>query len=161
MLCTRSNPNCPQCPLVNNCQAHSLAIVNTLPTPKPKKALPSKSIIMLMIYNSHHDILLIKRAPVGIWGGLWSLPECPLDTDIKNYCQQQFGFITEKIAELDERRHTFSHFHLYIKPILLACKDRTKNRIMESQTNIWYSPNSKTKLGLAAPIMKLLREINF
>jgi len=159
-LCTRRNPNCDQCPLLNNCKAHSLEIVNTLPTPKPKKVLPSKSTIMLMIYNSQQEILLIKRPPSGIWGGLWSLPECSLDTDINNYCQQQFGFNIEKIAELGQRQHTFSHFHLHIKPILLAYKENIKNRIMEPQINIWYSPDSKTKLGLATPIRKLLREIN-
>ena len=45
---------------------------------------------MLLIRDGQR-VLLQQRPPTGIWGGLWSLPECPLDKDPHAWGQTQLG----------------------------------------------------------------------
>lgn len=62
-LCTRSKPGCLQCPLQSECEAYATDQVKLLPTPKPKKTLPVKTVRMLLLRNTEEQILLEKRPP--------------------------------------------------------------------------------------------------
>ena len=56
--------------------------VDELPSPRPRKALPHRALRVLLIEHGG-EILFERRPPLGIWGGLWSLPELPLDADVR------------------------------------------------------------------------------
>ena len=75
MLCVRAKPQCARCPLVADCRAFALSRVDDYPRRKMKRARPTKSAVMLLVKNRRAELLLIKRPPRGVWGGLWSLPE--------------------------------------------------------------------------------------
>lgn len=64
-ICTRSKPKCEICPLQFDCEAVKLKLITTLPKAKPKKALPEKATLMLIIKNQQQEILLEKRPPIG------------------------------------------------------------------------------------------------
>lgn len=76
LLCTPTQPNCKSCPVQKYCLAHAQDKTTDYPTPKPTKSLPVRSSHFLILVNNQQEILLEKRPPAGIWGGLWSLPEC-------------------------------------------------------------------------------------
>jgi len=152
-LCSRTRPACEQCPVSAHCQALAQQKVNAYPQSKPRKTIPVRQTRLLILQNEAGHILLQQRPPAGIWGGLWSLPECPDDiTDIPRWIKQQFKGTITKTGE--SMRHTFSHFHLDITPIVaLSGPD---GRIMDDQHQLWYNPAKPKSLGLAAPIKKLL-----
>jgi A/G-specific adenine glycosylase len=77
-VCTRSNPKCGQCPLACDCAARREGRIARFPVSRPKKPVPERAAIMLVIRHGR-DILLRKRPAAGIWGGLWSLPEAEGD----------------------------------------------------------------------------------
>lgn len=151
-ICTRTKPKCPICPLQSSCAAHAQSNETAYPIPKPKKTIPVKSTYMLLLCNEQGEILMEKRPPAGIWGGLWSLPECPIDVDITDFCLQKYACHTEHIETLSSFRHTFSHFHLDITPVKLKMK-AWQPTVMESST-AWYHPSDVK--GLAAPIKKII-----
>ena len=102
--------------------------------------------------------MLEKRPPVGIWGGLWSLPECPVDENIKCWIKQQYGSTVSSVTEQAVLRHSFSHFHLDIHPV--RAKLETDGILIRDQGDIfWYKPQSDPRLGMAAPVTKILRSI--
>jgi A/G-specific adenine glycosylase len=74
LVCTRSNPQCHQCPLESNCKAALRGEQSLFPGKKPKKAIPVRESIFLMLRSSKGDILLQQNPPAGLWGGLWVLP---------------------------------------------------------------------------------------
>ena len=78
-VCTRSRPQCGDCPLVADCEGHASGEPTRYPGKKPKKVLPVKQTCMVVLEHQG-QILLEKRPPTGIWPGLWSLPEVA-DTD--------------------------------------------------------------------------------
>jgi A/G-specific adenine glycosylase len=114
-LCTRSKPRCHDCPMQGECQAFQQQRVAQLPVSKPRKAIPEKQTTMLMILDGG-EILLEKRPDKGIWGGLWSFPECQPDQISVQQTQERYGMQAESLEGLPVLWHTFTHFKLEITP---------------------------------------------
>ncbi len=153
-LCTRSKPGCGLCPLHSDCYALQNNCIATMPGKKPKKNKPVRSTQMLIMRNSSNHVFLQQRPPSGIWGGLWSFPECDMNTDI-TACAQQLGFEVHEQHTAPVFRHTFSHYHLDITPIYATIKPLSNTSIQDDNA-IWFDPDQPLKIGLAAPIKKLL-----
>lgn len=151
--------HCSDCPVQSSCQAFKLERVNDFPYSKPRKALPVRETDMLVLVNSDKHILLEKRPPSGIWGGLWSLPEKPGNVALAEWCDKQLGWKVQESQQLDSLRHTFSHYHLDITPILVQANTPV-NAVMEANNRLWYNTQQPEKLGLPAPVLKILKQIN-
>lgn len=152
-VCTRSNPGCAHCPVRDHCQALATGRVRSLPVSKPRKTLPIRKVFMLLCHHQQ-QVLLEQRPATGIWGGLWSPPEfSELDTLLawtgnRHGQAQQSWPIT---------RHTFSHFHLDITPVPAVM---SVNSVAEASPGLcWYPLDHSVKLGLAAPVKKLLQQL--
>jgi len=157
-LCTRARPQCAICPVQEDCQARLAGQTQLYPHPKPRRSLPSRATRFLILRNPRGEILLERRPPAGIWGGLWSLPECELDQEASDWCQDHLGIGAVLVEKLAPRRHTFSHFHLEIWPQRLDLT-REPDRLAEGDHRIWHRPGASLAVGLPAPISRLLREI--
>ena len=157
-LCTRSKPLCTFCPVRDDCQAYAQGLQNSLPTPRPKKEIPTRRVTMVLLQDEHNAVLLQQRPPTGIWGGLWSLPELDADSsdaDIRQWCKQALG-CTAKIEQHSELlHHTFSHFHLEIRPVIARISGGG-NEIRDDSNSVWFNPSMPDARGLAAPVKKLL-----
>lgn len=138
IVCKRSNPSCDVCPVQSSCIAYSQQSIEQYPGKKPRKELPVRQTQMLIIRNEKGEVLLEKRPPAGVWAGLWSFPET-----------SQIGTPTGKTF-----RHTFSHFHLDITPVFGTMK--TLGRVEDHTEQIWFNPARPSKVGLAAPVSKLI-----
>jgi A/G-specific adenine glycosylase len=156
-VCTRSRPQCHACPLQSHCRAHAQGDPEQYPGKKPPKAMPVKQVKMLMLRNPRGEILLEQRPAQGIWGGLWSFPEVAADVDPLNYALDHWGSAANADAWITHR-HTFSHYHLDITPILLQL-EKVHDRIMASNRLIWYNTGQPPSVGLAAPVKRLLRQL--
>ncbi|MEM7208053.1 MAG: A/G-specific adenine glycosylase [Pseudomonadota bacterium] len=154
-LCTRSKPACARCPLQSDCMAHSQDAVSHYPGKKPKKVQPVRSTCMLMLQDDHGAVLLQRRPPVGIWGGLLSLPMFDDVGALETFCNQQ-GANADVLESRAQFRHTFSHFHLDIHPYLCRLSAHS-DRVMEAPDQVWYKGGSLPG-GLAAPVSRLLEQ---
>ncbi|MDB5812695.1 MAG: Adenine glycosylase [Betaproteobacteria bacterium] len=114
-VCTRSKPRCDLCPVAPRCVARKSDAISKYPEPRPKKILPQRQIQMLVLLHAK-QVLLEKRPPTGIWGGLWSLPEAVAGTDIKALCAQRYGATVTTHEEMAVVAHGFTHFKLDIAP---------------------------------------------
>lgn len=155
-VCTRSKPLCQQCPLQAECQALLTDKVHLLPTPKKTKKIPVKQLVFAMVTNKSGEVLLEKRPPTGIWGGLWSVPELENKQEIPIWLDKQ-GLILHETEELGIKRHTFSHYHLDYLPIRLIV-DSPTNNVMEAGFRIWYKHTQDKNIALPAPIKQLFDE---
>ncbi|WNC73750.1 A/G-specific adenine glycosylase [Thalassotalea psychrophila] len=162
MRCTRSRPSCTECPLKANCQAFFHEKQAEFPGKKPKKEKPVKQTIMV-IFTNEDSVLMYKRPPTGIWGGLWSFFEIQ---DINQLADltTELGFSITSQTELNGFRHTFSHFHLDIKPLKVVIgniNDNANNIIInENDQQLWYHLQRGANVGLAASSKTLLSLIN-
>ena len=154
-LCTRSKPQCQHCPLASDCQALAQNRVNELPHPRPKKVLPEKQTLMLIVRRGT-EVLLQQRPPTGIWGGLWSFPETQDLRDLPSGWRVNL----DRVKPLAPLRHTFSHYHLDITPVLVDASDLHFNTLMEERASLWYNSARPTEIGLAAPVKRLLTSLS-
>ncbi len=153
-LCTRSKPSCLLCPLERGCEAHLLGQEIRYPLPKPRKALPQKRTLMPLLANDEGAILLYRRPSSGLWGGLWSLPELDSLEDLEHLADQHQLDIQTR-HELSGLTHTFSHFQLAIEPWLVRVGQHG-SPVAEADW-LWYNLATPPRLGLAAPVKKLLK----
>ncbi|MBI2994680.1 MAG: A/G-specific adenine glycosylase [Gammaproteobacteria bacterium] len=157
-LCTRSSPRCDVCPLHEECVARREGLQDSLPAPRPKRKVPVRRTALAVIENGHGRILLQRRPPAGIWGGLWSLPECPPDADVIDWVRERFGWPVIVVGRVPALRHSFTHFHLDIEPVRLQLR-RDEREVRDTADQAWLTPAAGMRRGLAAPIRKLLGEI--
>jgi len=157
-ICKRSVPVCLDCPVMSGCFACHNSQQLTLPNKKKKKKLPTRLTIFTIIENDKGEILLEKRPPKGVWGGLWSFPECPINENIVLWIKKQYGRTVSNLTELNTLRHTLSHLHLDIHPVKAQLK--TDSVSFKGQREIfWYKPKSKSRFGMAAPVVRILQTI--
>ena len=156
-LCTRSRPACTLCPVSRTCEARVQGRPEDYPGKKPKKDKPVKTAQFLMLQGPDGEVFLHKRPAPGIWGGLWSFPELSPAEDAEDHVQNHYGPVVKR-ADWRTHRHSFSHYHLEIKPVLLhlACLPDT---LGEGGSGDWYTPAQARDLGLAAPVKRLLERI--
>ncbi|MCZ6829534.1 MAG: A/G-specific adenine glycosylase [Gammaproteobacteria bacterium] len=157
-LCTRSAPNCEPCPLAATCKAQAENRQAVYPGRKPRKVLPVKTTVMLMVINGEGDIYLTKRPAQGIWGSLWSFPEVQEKKQIRQFCEDTFATPITEINLWDSHRHTFSHYHLDIQPVLVRLTS-TPHGIMEGGQQLWYNSAQPESVGFPAPISRLLEKL--
>ncbi|PTW62235.1 A/G-specific DNA-adenine glycosylase [Breoghania corrubedonensis] len=111
-LCSPKRPACSLCPWQAPCRAQAAGTSETFPRKAPKAAKPTRRGMAFVAVRSDGAVLLRRRPPKGLLGGMSEPPtstwapdaaiddtkEAPLDLDWKR-CQTPV-------------RHTFTHFHL-------------------------------------------------
>ena len=156
-LCTRNAPACDVCPVAADCQGFATGKPTDFPGKKMKKTLPVRSTFML-IPSWQGQVLLYKRPPNGIWGGLWGfyqishLDELAVQTEALGLSQFASHFLLPF-------RHTFSHFHLDIQPLLLEMHCAPAAMGVQEGQQLWYDLRQPPALGLAAPTQQILHEL--
>lgn len=157
-LCTRSKPECKRCPLKKRCVAHKLDMTTFIPAKKTTRRIPTRTATFLILKKGQ-QILLYKRPASGVWGSLFSLPEIAGKPDfaaITDFCQQHYQFSPRTHQSLKPFRHTFTHYHLHIFPVVLELK-KTSIKFMEESQQIWYNLETPKSIGLPKPIQSILQ----
>lgn len=95
---------------------------------------------------------------MGLWGGLYCFPQFSEREELNDWLsQQKLG--ADALQQLTAFRHTFSHFHLDIVPMLLDSADLNKT-CREEKPGIWYDLANPPSVGLAAPVERLLQQLS-
>jgi A/G-specific adenine glycosylase len=157
-VCTRRQPACTQCPLAAGCRARQCGRQTEYPAPRQKKTLSVRAVKMLLLCNERNEVLLEKRPPTGIWGGLWSFPELAITPDAEAAWQEASGIRFRRIESWPVMRHTFTHFQLEITPLLARVRHEAAV-VMEGTDRVWYNTSHPTERGLAAPVKRLLHKV--
>jgi len=143
--------------VAHDCRAHAAGRETRYPTSRPRKELPVKKTRMLLV-RAGGAVLLMRRPPAGIWGGLWSFHEIGADADPRDWCRRHLGAAPSSCVFRPVLRHTFSHFHLDIEPVELALPAADATRA-DGGDEYWYRPDVPARLGLAAPVKRLLQTL--
>jgi A/G-specific adenine glycosylase len=159
-VCTRTKPRCDECPMEKECKARITDTTHLYPEKKPKKTTPTKRTLFIIPLHKG-KVLLHKRPDDGIWGGLWSFIETSEEQleSLTLHCQNQLGLEISRLEALPPIKHTFSHYHLIATPVI-AHATKKSYLAMEGHTTRWFDLDSPFTIGLAAPIKKILIDLN-
>ena len=150
-LCARSRPLCAACPLEADCAARREGSQARLPAPRPRRAVPQRETAFLVLRAPDGALLLERRPPAGIWGGLWCFPECDPGGDIDVACRTRFGVRPAGFTRLAPISHGFTHFKLDVHPILVDIGDDDATAVAEVGERRWFPPGVAEKPGARGP----------
>lgn len=154
-VCTRARPACAACPLAADCGAHRSGQQAAFPASRPRKVYPTRETRMLVLERDG-AVLLEKRPPAGIWGGLWSLPELPPAMALEDWCAAELCMTADAPRHHPPFRHDFTHFRLLIEPLAARVHGEA---VMEAECFRWY--RGEAGVGLPAPVRKFLESVYF
>ena len=154
-LCTRSDPACVICPLQDECVARIEGLVAQLPEPKPGKPLPTRRCVLLVARDEQRRVLLQRRPPVGVWAGLWSVPETPDHDAARQWLGAHLDVDYDHAEAHPEFEHVFSHYRLQAEPLLWR-DAHPGTRIADNADLRWFTREELPATGLPAPIRRLL-----
>jgi len=155
MVCLKSKPKCEACPLKKLCSSYHHHSQAEYPQKKPVRAKPHKHTLMLL-HRYDDQLLLWRRPPSGIWGGLWSLPEVDEATAIGLW-QQSFLSTTQAPQTIQESviRHQFTHYSLDISLAIIEMP-QLPQQVSDQENYVWVDIEALGNHGLPTPVRKLL-----
>ena len=151
-VCTRGTPKCAACPLAEDCVARLSDRIASLPMPRPRKRPPLRQ-ARLAIIRRGDEVLLERRPPKGIWGGLLVLPEIG-EAATADWLAAQFDTPALSISTGEVLRHTFTHFVLDITPEHIALAAEARPQLSDAQQ--WLPLSDIADAALPAPVRSLL-----
>jgi A/G-specific adenine glycosylase len=155
-VCLPREPRCPLCPVSADCAARLENRIAELPGRKARAPARRKRIAMLVVMQGG-DVLLEKRAPTGIWGGLWSLPEAGADEAPAAALQRDWGLAASEAQALPAFEHAFTHFTLEVAPWRIKLARGAK--LGESRPGMWLALTDIKGAALPSPVKKLLASL--
>ncbi len=151
-LCTRGMPHCPACPFAEQCVARRDGRQKELPEARPRAKIPERTSTFVLITDGTH-LLLERRPPSGLWGGLLVPPEGEVDDVLAAH-----GLSVDERQNLPHFRHTFTHFRLTLQPVLCRLNERP---LVASETGrVWLAFNKAADAGVPTPIRKLILSLD-
>lgn len=164
LICSPKKPKCPKCPLQPNCIAFATNRISEYPVATPKKKAPHYTIVVGII-SRNGNLLITKRKPNQLLGGLWEFPggkveeneqlEAALHREIMEECN-----ITISIMQsLKPIKHAYSHFKITLYGFLAEYKSGTLT-CKSAETYQWVSKKDLCKYAFPKANNKLLSQLN-
>jgi A/G-specific adenine glycosylase len=170
-VCTRSRPACTVCPMNAGCVAALEGRQAELPGRKLKRVRASREATILIAQAQHNGstaVLVQRRPPSGVWGGLWSPPQFENEDEALAWCRQEFGdaAVSQALPPID---HAFTHFDLRLHPLQVRCGDVRgacdvagacdASTVRDAPNRCWYSLEAPPRIGLPQPIRRLFERL--
>ena len=153
-LCTSRKPQCLICPVQNLCQSFAEGQPEKYPvkTKKLKRSVERPS--LLWVERSDGAVWLERRPAKGIWGGLYCFPMFCDEAALLAYLPQRSRAC---IQHLPTVKHVLTHKDMYLSPSKVEFSVSQKMPFSDdSSQGGWFLADEWPKLGLPAPIRKLL-----
>ncbi len=114
-ICTPTSPACGLCPWMADCTGRKAGIAASLPRKAPKRVRPIRHGVHFWLRDADNGVLLRRRPPTGLLGGMTELPGTPW----RETPWSAEEALAHAPAKADWRpagqvRHGFTHFELIL-----------------------------------------------
>nr|WP_305123144.1 A/G-specific adenine glycosylase [Roseomonas sp. GC11] len=154
-ICTPRSPACALCPWQAGCAGRRAGLAESLPRKAPKRARPVKYGVHFLLADAAGRLLLERRPPSGLLGGMLGLPGTPwreapwTEAEALAHAPALLPASASWAAASGEARHGFTHFELRLT-LRLARAPEGLNTAGE-----WLSPEAAAA-ALPGAMQKLL-----
>ncbi len=157
-LCTPRKPACGLCPWRRACAGQRLGLAESFPARLPKAAKPIRYGAMFWLVRWDGALLLRRRPPHGLLGGMMEIPSSPWREGgpMPSAAWTLAEAIPHAPLKSDFRplrglvRHTFTHFHLEVIVLAGVAKG-------EPAGCRWVAPNDLVNEALPSLMRKVIR----
>ncbi len=141
-LCTRTRPGCLLCPVSDGCRAYAAGDPTRFPAPRPRRPYPTREKLLLVMRDASGRVLVERRPPSGIWGGLWSFPEASAALDFEDAAgaaARRHRLRPRRVRRLPAIEHGFTHFRLRATPVVVSVEP-LPDRVADGEAVRWVEP---------------------
>jgi A/G-specific adenine glycosylase len=116
-LCTSRAPRCMLCPLAELCRARLLGVQDQRPVLRTRKKVPHHTVTAAIIQKDGR-VLIARRPPRGLLGGLWEFPGGKLQPGedlvscLQREIKEELGVQVQVEGLLGVYRHAYTHFQV-------------------------------------------------
>jgi A/G-specific adenine glycosylase len=116
-VCLPRGPRCSACPVTPFCQAHKAGRQNQLPVIIRAKSISEHDIAVGIVFKNSH-VLITRRRPAGLLGGLWEFPGGKVQggETAERACvreiKEELNLSVEIIGFLTRIKHAYTHFRI-------------------------------------------------
>jgi A/G-specific adenine glycosylase len=117
LVCTPRAPDCPSCPLFDQCQARLSGLQETLPVLKVRQAIPHYTVSAAVIQRQGR-VLIAQRPLKGLLGGLWEFPGGKLQPGetlvecLQREIREELGVEIQVGEAIGSFQHAYTHFRV-------------------------------------------------
>ncbi|MEK6534619.1 MAG: (deoxy)nucleoside triphosphate pyrophosphohydrolase, partial [Thermodesulfobacteriota bacterium] len=114
----RRKPDCPVCPLQDDCRARVQGLAHRLPVRGKKKSIPHREVVSAVIRDGNGRLLIVQRPARGLLGSLWKFPggilnpEEPPEEGLVRIARKELGLDIGVGSPLAAVKHAYSHFRI-------------------------------------------------
>ncbi|MGC9505919.1 A/G-specific adenine glycosylase [Baaleninema sp.] len=128
-LCTPKNPACLLCPWRESCQGYNLDLQSELPMRETRNPIPHKHIGVAVIVGEDGKILIDRRPPKGLLGGMWEFPGGKIEPNesVTDCIRREIKEELDIEIEVGEHLITVEHAYTHLKVSLnvYRCRHRS------------------------------------
>lgn len=162
-LCKPRAPRCPDCPLGRSCRARRHGTIDQRPGRRPSRDRPHHDIAVGVIWRDDR-ILIAKRPPEGLLGGLWEFPGGKpepgesLEAAVVREIGEELDIEVEPGAKIAAVDHAYSHFAITLHAY--HCRYRTGTpRPIGCQEFAWVKPDELDRYAFPAANRRVLERL--
>ena len=114
-ICMPKNPNCKECPVIDNCMGYKIGDPSSFPVKKKKAKIPH-IIVGAAVVSDGNKVLISQRRENQMLGGLWEFPGGKKENNesikecIARELLEELGIIIEIQEKIITVNHAYSHF---------------------------------------------------
>jgi A/G-specific adenine glycosylase len=160
-VCTARSPTCLICPAQKLCAASAASTQDRYPVKTRKLKRSTREHVWVWL-QWRDRIWLIQRPAVGVWAGLWSLPEF----DSRDSFEAAHVGWPGAAEWLPSFTHTLTHLDWTLHPVRwsfpehIGENDGLADLVLAWPNGRWFSLDEALATGLPAPLRKLLLQGN-
>jgi len=159
-VCQPRQPQCHVCPVQELCCAYNRNRTGDFPVKSKAKATPTFQIVVGIIYKDGM-VLIQRRPPKGLLGGLWEFPggkieagETPENALIREI-REETGLEVEIGSQLTQLKHAYTHFKINLT--CFVCEYQSGTARPKASTALrWVKPGELTKFAFPKANQKIL-----
>jgi A/G-specific adenine glycosylase len=162
-LCTPRSPRCGDCPLRSDCLALARGTAAERPGRRASRRRPHHDIAAGVVWRDG-AVLIAKRRPEGLLGGLWEFPGGKvepgeaLDAAVVREVAEEVGIAVEPGAKIAEVSHAYSHFEITLH--VYECRYVSgRPRPLGCQEIRWVRPEELDRYAFPAANRRVLDEL--
>jgi len=149
-LCTANKPACTKCPLQTRCLAYASGNPQGFPVKTRRIKRSAQSLWLLWARSGEGALWLSQRPTPGVWAGLYCFALFDSHAALQASVPVDFR---EHLTDLPAFKHVLTHKDLHLHPVQVLLPGGIKPDV----SGAWFGPEQWPRLGLPAPVSKLLR----
>jgi len=160
LVCLPADPDCPACPWNDACQALACGTVAQRPVRPARRQVPTKRFVGIGLLDGG-SVLLCRRRPSGLLGGLWEIPNIELapQADEIEAARRLLAELGLRDVSLEDPAlsisHAYSHFGLQLQ-LYRGKAEGEPGAISPWDRCAWFPLDQLDRLGLTGVTLKAL-----